>query len=116
MSSPATPDSLPALEAFDSETEGGNSPDEFSPLYQSLMEALRHPNCVSAAWIDTVADFKNNPRALHSVPYNDGSVHWVDKAGHILHMAFPAELDMDGKFGCTGPYFNLGGEQEIKVI
>ena len=66
MSSPSTPDSLPALEAFDSETEGGDSPDESSPLYQSLMEVLRHPNCVSAAWIDTVADFKNNPRSLHS--------------------------------------------------
>ena len=95
MSSPSTPDSLHALEAYDSKTEGGDSLDESFPLYQSLMEFLEDPHCVSTAWIDTIADFKNNPQSLHSAPYNNGSIHWVDNSGRILHMALLAKLDMD---------------------
>ena len=79
------------------------------------MEVLMHPNCVSATWIDTVADFKNDPQALHSMPYDNGSVHWVDKSGHVLHMAFPAELDMDSKFRHTGLYFKFEGKQGIRI-
>lgn len=91
------------------------SPEPASPLYQSLEAALQHPSCVSAAWIDTVGDFKNNPRALHARPYNDGSLHWVDREGKLLCMAFPALLDLDGKYGRTGPYFSLASEQGVKV-
>jgi hypothetical protein len=47
--------------------------------------------------------------------YNDGSLHRVDKNGHLLYLAFPAVLDMDSKFGRTGPYFNLAAKQGIKV-
>jgi hypothetical protein len=32
-----------------------------SPLYQSLMAALDMPNTAKCEWLETVADFKNNP-------------------------------------------------------
>lgn len=100
-----------------SETEREDSPEVLSPLYHSLVEAIKHPSCVNRAWISTVADMeKNNPRALHVRPYNDGSLHFVDKGGNLLCMAFPAVLVLDGKYGRTGPYFSLAtGEQGVKV-
>ena len=90
-------------------------PPTYTPLYQSLQAAVQHPSCVSPAWIDTLADFKNNPRALHKPPHNDGSLHWVNKKGNLLCMAFPAVLDLNGKYGRIGPYFSLFTDQGIKV-
>lgn len=65
--------------------------------------------------METVADFKNNPRAPHLAPYNDGSLHYVDMQGRLLIIGFPAVLDMDGKYSRTGPYFNMAGAQGLKV-
>lgn len=77
---------------------------------------MQHPSCVSVAWLDSVGDLKNNPRALHACPFNDGSLHWIDKKGTLLCMAFPAILDLNGKYGRTGPYFSLGGEQGSRSL
>jgi hypothetical protein len=115
MSDSPAPDSPPPLIYLDSETERGESPEQKSALYQSLAAAIEHPNCATAAWIDTVGDFKNNPRTFHDPPYNDGSAHWIDTGGHVLCMAFPAVLDLNGKYGRTGPYFSLAGGQGVKV-
>jgi hypothetical protein len=79
-------------------------------LYHSLQETMKHPSSVSPAWVETV-DFKNNPRVLHSPPHNDGSSHWVDNDNNLLCMAFPAVLDLYGKYGKTGPYFSFTGTQ-----
>jgi hypothetical protein len=63
----------------------------------------------------TVADFKNNPRALHTLPYNDGSQHYIDNDGNLLCMAFPAVIEYDAKYTRTGPYFSLSGPQGMNV-
>jgi hypothetical protein len=86
-----------------------------SPLYQSLMAALDMPNAAKREWLETVADFKNNPRALHLPPYNDGALHFVDKDGYILPISFPAVLDLHGRYARLGPYFNMTSEHGIKV-
>lgn len=88
---------------------------EHTPLYHSLEECLKHPDCVSQTWMDTIGDFKNNPRLLTTPPYNDGSMHWVDKKNQLLFMAFPAVLDVEGKYTKLGPYFSLSGDREVKV-
>jgi hypothetical protein len=107
--------SPPPLEYL-SDTEREDSPVPQSGLYQSLVEAIKHPSCVSTEWVTTVADFRNNPRALHMRPYSDGSLHFVNKDGNLLCMAFPAVLVLDGRYGRTGPYFSLAtGEQGVKV-
>jgi hypothetical protein len=88
---------------------------QHSLLYLSLKAALQHPSCVSPSWIDTIADFKNNPRTLSNAPYNDGALHYVDKKQKVLCMTFPAVLDLDGKYGKIGPYFSLMGERNVQV-
>jgi hypothetical protein len=98
----------------DSISEGSPAPMN-DPLHRSLQAAVQHPSCVSAAWIDTVGDLKNNPRALHTPPYNDGSLHWVDQKGKLLCMAFPAVLDVEGKYSRISPYFSHIGDQAVKV-
>jgi hypothetical protein len=87
---------------------------DHSALYRSLEECLKHPSCVSNTWLDTIAD-TNNPRALNHAPYKDGSLHWVDKNNQLLNMAFPAVLDLQGKFSKIGPYFNHMGEHEARA-
>jgi hypothetical protein len=98
-----------------SETEREDSPETRSPLYQSLLAAMDHPSCAKPSWVDTVADFKNNPRALHTLPYNDGSQHYVDNDGNLLCMAFPAVIEYNAKYTRTGPYFSLSGPQGMNV-
>jgi hypothetical protein len=98
-----------------SETEREDSPETRTPLYQSLLAAMDHPSCAKPSWVDTVADFKNNPRALHTLPYNDGSQHYVDNDGNLLCMAFPAVIEYDAKYTRTGPYFSLSGPQGMNV-
>jgi hypothetical protein len=90
---------------------------DHSMLYRSLEAALQHPNCVKAEWIDTIEDFDGNlnPRILTAPPYNDGSFHWVSKDNEVLCMAFPAVVDVDGKYSKIGPYFNLMTDVAKKV-
>lgn len=89
--------------------------EEHSSLYESLEATIKHSSCVSNDWIDTVADI-NNPRILNTPPYNDGSLHWVDKNNELLSMAFPAVLELDGKYSKLGPYFNLTGDRTTNVF
>jgi hypothetical protein len=114
MSRSPTPDSPPPLE-YPSETERDDSPESASPLYQSLVESLKHPSSANIAWLDTVAK-ENNPRTLHMAPFNDGSLHWVDTSGSLLCLAFPAKLEMNGTFGRTGPYFSLETDQGLPKV
>lgn len=88
---------------------------DHTTLYQSLEAAIQHPSCVSNDWLDTIGDFKHNPRPLNFAPYNDNSFHWVDKNNDLLCMAFPAVLDLGGKYSKVGPYFNLTGDRSGKV-
>ena len=87
-----------------------------SPLYQSLMAALDMPTTAKREWLETVTDFKNNPRVLHLPPYNDGALHFVDKDGYILPISFPAVLDLHGKYARLGPYFNMTSKHGTKVM
>ena len=105
----------PPLLDRDSETEHEDSPKTRTPLYQSLLAALDHPSCAKASWLDTVADFKNNPRTINTPPYNDGSVHYVDNNGNLLCMGFPAVIEHDARYSRTGPYFSLEGPQGMNV-
>ena len=98
-----------------SETESEGSPETRTTLYQSLLAAMDHPSCAKPSWVDTVTDFKNNPCALHSLPYNDGSQHYVDNDGNLLCMAFPAVIEYNAKYTHTGPYFSLSGPQGMNV-
>jgi hypothetical protein len=113
LDTPASPCPLSPSATATASDDGDLSPS--TTLYQSLEAAMRHPSCVSPTWIDTISDFKNNPHTLHSPPYNDGALHWVDNNDDLLHMAFPAVLDLYGKYAKVGPYFSLMGEQPFRV-
>ena len=89
--------------------------DPHSPLYRSLESCLSQPDVVSPKWMDTLGDLANNPRKLSTAPYNDGSLHWMNTDDNVLSMAFPAVLRTSGKYARIGPYFNLKGEQDVKV-
>ena len=65
--------------------------------------------------LKTLPTFKNNPRTLPYAPYNDNALHYVDQKQKPLCMAFPAVIDLNGKFTKIGPYFNLMGDQTVKV-
>ena len=110
------------LVLFDNMSENSLSPspsllvddshgDRDMELHLSLQETMKHPSCVNPAWMDTIADLKNNPRVLPNLSHNDGCLHWVDKNNEILCLAFPAVLDVYGKYGRIGPYFSLVGNQ-----
>ena len=73
------------------------------------------PNSAKPKWLETVADFDNNPRAVHASPHSDGALHFVDQNGDVLGIGFPAYLDVHGKYARIGPYFNMATEQGVKV-
>lgn len=87
--------------------------DEKTPLYQSLVAAIEMRNTANNEWLKKVADFDNNPRLIHERPYDDNALHWVNKEGHVIPIAFPATLDIHGHYSRLGPYFNM--EQGPKV-
>jgi hypothetical protein len=116
----SSPDTL-VSPAASPERDGSPQPtdetsiEERSPLYQSLLAAVDLPKTAKQEWLETVADFQSNPRLLNKAPYNDGALHWVDNGGHVLGLGFPAILDRHGKYGRLGPYFNMAGDQGVKV-
>ena len=105
----------PTITADSAEASNDSDQTGDANLYQSLEAAIQHPSCVSNAWLDTIGDLNNNPHELQAAPYNDGSLHWVDKTNHLLNMAFPAVLDLQGKYAKLRPYFSLTGDQAVKV-
>lgn len=115
MSTTHIPDSLPSPANSDKSIDALLQPEQKSDLFLSLEAALKHPNCVSETWVETIGDFKNNPRSLPYAPYNDGALHYVDNKQKPLSMAFPAVIDLNGKFSKIGPYFNLMGDQNVNA-
>jgi hypothetical protein len=109
-------DTIPSAPATPDREETPPPPlEEMSPLYQSLLEMVKLPSSPTQKWLDNIADFKNNPRALHEPPFNDGALHWVNKDGRILGLGFPAMLDLHGRYGRLSPYFSMAGEQGVNV-
>jgi hypothetical protein len=102
--------------ASETEREDSLGPESRTPLYQSLLAALDHPSCAKPAWVNTVADFRNNPRAIHTRPYNDGSAHYVDNNGDLLCMAFPGIVEDDPRYTRIGPYYSLKGPQGMNIM
>ncbi|KAG1862144.1 hypothetical protein F4604DRAFT_1494811, partial [Suillus subluteus] len=49
---------------------------------------------------------ENNPHPLCTF-MNDSAEYWVDGSGSLLHMKFPARLDLNGQYSRIGPYFNM---------
>jgi hypothetical protein len=86
-----------------------------TPIYQSLVAALDMPHAANARWLDSIADFDNNPRLILRAPYNDGALHFVDNNGETLQIGFPAYLDVRGKYARQGPYFNMETDHGVKV-
>ena len=86
-----------------------------SPLYLSLLAVLDMAGTAKTKWLETVADFNNNPRTVHTAPYNNGALHFVDVDGQVLGIGFPAVLDMHGKYARVGSYFNMMTEQGVQV-
>lgn len=48
---------------------------------------------------------ENNPRKIRSE--KEKAAYWVRNDGTPLLLSFPAILDTQGKYGRTGPYFNM---------
>jgi hypothetical protein len=80
-------------------------------LFECLEKMTQSPTCISNDWIDTLADFKTNPRVMSTPPYNDGALYWVNNNNQVLSLVFPAVLDLHGKYSRLGPYFSLVGEK-----
>jgi hypothetical protein len=82
--------------------------DDKSPFYnlfltESLTEALQHPNSVNSSWMK-----EEKENLQHFKLSNDqDSAYWIDDDDGKLCMAFPAILDMNGKYGRLDPYFSL---------
>jgi hypothetical protein len=47
----------------------------------------------------------NNPQKIRSE--KEKASYWIQKDGTPLLLSFPAILDTQGKYGRTGPYFNM---------
>jgi hypothetical protein len=65
---------------------------------------LRSPTTLTPELISDIAE-DNNPRRVKSEKEN--TAYWVQKDGTPVLISFPAVLDTQGKYGRTGPYFNM---------
>lgn len=74
-----------------------------TPLQTSLLSCLRSPTTLMPELISDIAE-DNNPRRVKSEKEN--TAYWVQKDGTPV-LIFPAVLDTQGKYGRTGPYFNM---------
>ncbi|KAG2352757.1 hypothetical protein BDR07DRAFT_1383929 [Suillus spraguei] len=77
------------------------------PLYKSLLYSVRLPGALTADAVDEKnIPLENNPHFLHTF-MNDSVEYWVDGSGSLLHMKFPARLNLNGQYSHIGPYFNM---------
>ena len=76
----------------------------FTPLETSLLYCLEDPTTTTPELIGDIAE-DNNPRRVLSE--KDKAAYWVKNDGSPLMLSFPAILDTQGKYGRTGPYFNM---------
>ena len=60
-------------------------------LYRSLKKTLTHPSCANSAWMENQGSDLSRLRAS----FNENSLYWVDKDGHVLSLAFPAILHLE---------------------
>ena len=111
----ASPDTLPSRPSSPNREPTPSNIYEKTPLYQSLLAAVEMPLSAKPKWLETVADFSNNPRTIPRPPYNDGMFHFVSNNGDVLGIGFPAVLDLHGKYGRLGPYFNMATEQGVNL-
>ena len=88
---------------------------EMFPLYQSLLETVKLPSSPIQKWLNNITDFKNNPRALQELPFDDGALNWVNKDGRILGLGFPAMLDLYSRYGLLSPYLSMAREQGVNI-
>lgn len=75
-----------------------------TPLESSLFHFLKGPTAIQSSLIKNIA-MDNNPRKIKSEKEN--AAYWVQSDGTPLLISFPAILDTQGKYGRTGPYFNM---------
>ena len=75
-----------------------------TPLETSLLYCLEDPTTTTPELIQDIAE-DNNPRRVQSE--KDNAAYWVKDDGSPLLLSFPAILDTQGKYGRTGPYFNM---------
>ena len=85
-------------------TESVHSPAESDKSVEAQLQADHHSDL-----------YLSLERTLPYVPYNDNTFHYVDQKQKPLCMAFPAVIDLNGKFAKIGPYFNLMGDQTVKA-
>ena len=77
---------------------------DLSPLDTSLLYCLKSLTTMCPSLIkDIVLD--NNPCKVKSEKENTS--YWVRNDGSPLLLSFPVILDTHGKYGQTGPYFNM---------
>lgn len=78
-----------------------------TPLYKLLLNSVRSPGTLTVdAASETNIPLENNPRPLRTF-MNDNAEYWVNGSGSLLHMKFPARLDLNGQYSRVGLYFNL---------
>ena len=77
---------------------------DMTPLETSLLFCLTLPTTITPELINEIDDY-NNPRKVASEKEN--AAYWVRKDGSLLLISFPAILETRGKYGRTGPYFNM---------
>ena len=75
-----------------------------TPLETSLLYCLDAETTMKPELIQMIAE-DNNPRRVKSE--KDKGSYWVRTDGTPLLLSFPAILDTQGKYGRTGPYFNM---------
>ncbi|KAG2356229.1 hypothetical protein BDR07DRAFT_1380953 [Suillus spraguei] len=75
-----------------------------SPLWMSLYVLCTTVPAVNEDTISSVPP-TNNPCPLRGM--TDNVEYWVNDGGEAFTFKFPATIDFEGQFDCTGPYFNL---------
>lgn len=83
-----------------------------TPLEISLLSCLTTPTTLKPELISKIAE-DNNPRQLKSE--KERAAYWVLTDGTPLLFSFPAVLDTQGKYGRTGPYFNMIENVRVSV-
>ena len=77
---------------------------DMTPLEISLLNCLKSPTAMKHGLIHEIPE-EDNPRKVKTE--KDKAAYWVRMDGSPLLLSFPAILDTEGKYGRTGPYFNM---------
>ena len=66
-----------------------------SYLHRSLSEILRHPSSANTSHLE---NFNNNYSCLSLMSSQDDSLYWIDEQHQKFCLAFPAILDLKGRY------------------